>query len=227
MWRKPLPTGPLIRLEKVSERFGRRQVLPPTDLTIYSGDFVAVTGPNGGGKTTLLRLMLGLLRPSGGKVVYLDGGEPVSRLHIGYMPQKSSVDPRFPITVESVVRSGLLTPPGHRCPEHCHEGEEEAFEAVMETFGLTDLAGNVIEALSGGQLQRTLLARAFVSRPDVLMLDEPLSYLDAKYEEVLCNLLADLRHRATIVVVSHQVAGILDIATRHITVDHMVTENTL
>ncbi len=220
MWHEPLPRQPLIQLEAVSERFDGRLILPPSDLTLYSGDFMTVTGPNGGGKTTLLRLMLGLLRPTSGRVTYLDQGKRVSRLHIGYMPQKSSIDPKFPITVGEVVRSGLLTPPGHRCPANCREGRREATEAVMEYFGLTDLQERLLSALSGGQIQRTLLARAFVSRPDVLMLDEPLSYLDATYEKTLCDLLADLRGLATIVIVSHQTNGILELANRHIEVNH-------
>lgn len=219
-----MPPGPLIRLERVSKSFDGREILPPVTLTVNTGDFVAVSGPNGGGKTTLLRLMLRLLTPSGGDVVYLNGGRPVRRIPTGYLPQKTSVDSRFPMTVDEVVRSGLLNAPGHKP----HRGDEisdaEAIASVMEDCGLTDLRDRVLARLSGGQMQRALLARALVSHPDLLILDEPLSYLDAMYTDRLCDILQCLRGRTTIIVVSHQLETIGSLATRHITVDHGVTE---
>lgn len=193
-------------------------------LTVNTGDFVAVSGPNGGGKTTLLRLMLRLLTPSGGDVVYLNGGRPVRRIPTGYLPQKTSVDSRFPMTVDEVVRSGLLNAPGHKPHRQDEISDAEAIASVMEDCGLTDLRDRVLARLSGGQMQRALLARALVSRPDLLILDEPLSYLDAMYTERLCDILQCLRGRTTIIVVSHQLETIGSLATRHITVDHGVTE---
>ncbi len=97
----------IIRLQDVSVSFDRRVVLRDIDFTIDKGDFVAITGPNGGGKTTLLRVILKLLKPSSGKVVYFNEGKPAKRLHIGYLPQKNMIDVRFPITVGETVRSGM------------------------------------------------------------------------------------------------------------------------
>ena len=166
----------IIRLQDVSVSFDRRVVLRDIDFTIDKGDFVAITGPNGGGKTTLLRVILKLLKPSSGKVVYFNEGKPAKRLHIGYLPQKNMIDVRFPITVGETVRSGML----HGFFGRHHN--DRNFKDTVETTGLTDLLDRPIGDLSGGQLQRTLLARAIVSNPDVIVLDEPLSYVDKQFE---------------------------------------------
>ncbi len=192
---------------------------------IRTGDFVAVSGPNGGGKTTFLRLLLRLIKPSGGEVVYYDDGDRVSSIPIGYLPQKSSLDTHFPITVGEVVRSGLIAPPSLRRRDAAvREADDEAMAAVMEFFGLEGLGGNVLADLSGGQVQRALIARALVSRPSLIVMDEPLSYLDDEYGRRLCEMLASLRGRATVIIVSHQMAAIGEIATRRIAIDHKLTE---
>lgn len=186
---------------------------------------MAVSGPNGGGKTTFLRLLLRLIKPSGGEVVYYDDGDRVSSIPIGYLPQKSSLDTHFPITVGEVVRSGLIAPPSLRRRDAAvREADDEAMAAVMEFFGLEGLGGNVLADLSGGQVQRALIARALVSRPSLIVMDEPLSYLDDEYGRRLCEMLASLRGRATVIVVSHQMAAIGEIATRRIVIDHKLTE---
>ncbi len=192
---------------------------------IRTGDFVAVSGPNGGGKTTFLRLLLRLVKPSGGEVAYYDGGSRVSSLPVGYLPQKSSLDTHFPITVGEVVRSGLIAPPSLRRRDAAvRKADDEAMAAVMEFFGLEGLGGNVLADLSGGQVQRALIARALVSRPSLIVMDEPLSYLDDEYGRRLCEMLSSLRGRATVIVVSHQMAAIGEIATRRIAIDHKLTE---
>ena len=215
-----MPRTPILRLERVTKSFDRRLILPEFSLTVDSGDFIAVTGPNGGGKTTLLRLMLGLTKPSSGSVTYLDGDRRVKYLPIGYLPQKSSIDSRFPVTVGQVVTSGLLKPPGERD----RSSERDAMETVLEVCGLTDLAGHTIGSLSGGQLQRALLARALVSAPKVLMLDEPLSYLDTRFSDRLYEILSSLRGLATVIVVSHQMEGLAPLMTRRLHVDRRVEE---
>ena len=215
-----MPHTPILRLERVTKSFDRRLILPEFSLTVDSGDFIAVTGPNGGGKTTLLRLMLGLTKPSSGSVTYLEGDRRVKYLPIGYLPQKSSIDSRFPVTVGQVVTSGLLKPPGSRN----RSSERDAMETVLEVCGLTDLADHTIGSLSGGQLQRALLARALVSAPKVLMLDEPLSYLDTRFSDRLYEILASLRGLATVIVVSHQMEGLEPLMTRRLQVDHRVDE---
>ncbi len=225
LWQGLSPGSTLIELAAASKRFGGKTIIPPSDLVIRTGDFVAVSGPNGGGKTTFLRLLLRLIKPSGGEVVYYDDGDRVSSIPIGYLPQKSSLDTHFPITVGEVVRSGLIAPPSLRRRDAAvREADDEAMAAVMEFFGLEGLGGNVLADLSGGQVQRALIARALVSRPSLIVMDEPLSYLDDEYGRRLCEMLASLRGRATVIVVSHQMAAIGEIATRRIVIDHKLTE---
>ncbi len=199
----------LITLTDVSMGWDGRQVLDDVSLTIREGDFIAITGPNGGGKTTLLKIILGLLKPSRGKVV-----RDVADLRIGYLPQKNMIDSHFPVSVSEVIQSGLLSIKGL--------SEEERFERFAHTIvdmGLDKHAFKPIGTLSGGQLQRALLGRAIISRPDVLVLDEPLSYIDKRFEANLFKLVAELAEHTTIVLVSHEMGTIAGMANRHFIVD--------
>ncbi|MDE6378713.1 MAG: metal ABC transporter ATP-binding protein [Duncaniella sp.] len=209
----------LISLRDISMCRDRREVLKDINFDIHRGDFVAITGPNGGGKTTLLRIVLRLLRPTSGSVTYFDpAGKPTRRLEIGYLPQKNMIDSRFPITVSEVVASGLM---GSKlsAPE-----VESATSSMLETVGLTDHAGKCIGELSGGQLQRALLGRALISKPEVLVLDEPLSYVDKQFEAYIYRLMEDLARSTTILLVSHEMSTIAGIANRHLIIDHTLHE---
>lgn len=213
---------PAITLENVGMSWDRREILQSVDLTVNRGDFLAITGPNGGGKTTLLRIILKLLKPTSGKISYLTAeGDTTDRLPIGYLPQKNMIDSRFPITVGEVIASGLLS-----------DGSlttEAVRERVNETLDIVDLKGNsrqTIGTLSGGQLQRALLGRALISRPSILILDEPLSYIDKRFEGKLYDILQTLPLSTTILLVSHEMSVISGMATRHIIVDHTVHECT-
>lgn len=211
--------SPIIELSDLTFRREGRLILDDVSLTVSRGDFIAVTGPNGGGKTTLLRLMLKLLAPSSGTVTYRDcEGKSVSRLKIGYLPQKNLIDSRFPITVEEVVATGLLGVKGL--------GKAERRRMVDETLDEVQMLGRreaPIGEISGGQLQRTLLGRAIISSPEVLMLDEPLSYLDRHFVDETHDLLGRLAQRSTIVLVSHELSGISQMANRHLIVDRTVS----
>lgn len=211
-------------LERVTKSYGADEILPEFSLQVNAGDFLAVTGPNGGGKTTLLRLMLGLLRPSAGSVRYFDAGHSVKYLRVGYLPQKSSIDSRFPVTVEEVVASGLLSAPRSR--QQLPAPADDLVALAMEQWGIADMAGHTLSSLSGGQVQRALLARAIVSVPQVIVLDEPLSYLDENYGRLLFDFLSSLRGRATIIVVSHQMEALAPLVNRRLTVDRLVREDT-
>lgn len=207
----------LISIHSVGMSYDGRTVLEGVDALVCHGDFVAVTGPNGGGKTTLMRIILGLLRPTSGSVAYCGGCTPT----IGYLPQKNSVDSHFPITVREVVATGLLG----------HKGLSEAEKAarVDEYIRLVELeshAGHPIGRLSGGQLQRALLGRALVSQPSLIVMDEPLSYLDKHFEVRLYDILEQLRNRATILLVSHEMNAIDRMATHHWIVDRTLHQCT-
>lgn len=214
---------PLISLHNVNFSRDGRDILTDINLTVDRGDFVAITGPNGGGKTTLIRLILGLLEPSSGKVYYYDAdGNPTDNLPgQGYLPQKNSVDSHFPITVRQVIASGLLA-----IRNLTKEEKEEKIERALELTRLTDLASRPIGRLSGGQLQRTLFGRAIVSEPPVLILDEPLSYLDIDFETKLYEIMSELSKKATVLLISHQMDQIGAMANRHIIVDHTLRECT-
>lgn len=214
----------LLSLCEVSFVRDSRLILDDVNFTVDRGDFLAITGPNGGGKTTLLRLILGLLTPGKGKIVYYDehGKEmPRDAFRPGYLPQKNSVDSHFPITVGEVIASGLLS------VNNLDKAEKQSRVAeALKLVELSDLASRPIGRLSGGQLQRALLGRAIVARPHVLILDEPLSYLDRHFEEQLYRILSQIADKSTVLLVSHQISKIDALANRHVIVDHALTECT-
>lgn len=187
---------PLVELRGMSFGYGSELILEDIDLTIGPRDFLAIIGPNGGGKSTLLLVLLGLLEPWRGEVVVR-----VPRGRMGYVPQFAGFDPRFPLRVRDVVRMGRL---GRRGLLHRYAADDRAaVEAMVERFGLERVADEPVGELSGGQLQRTLIARALVSDPAILLLDEPLASLDAESRRVLLDELRSLNERIPIVTVTH------------------------
>lgn len=208
----------LIELNDINVSFDGKIALDNVSLTVDKGDFMAITGPNGGGKTTLLRVMLRLLKPSSGRVEYYHDGIPVKNLRVGYLPQKSKIDTRFPITVEETIKSGQLK--GFFAKRT--SADEESFGRVVELCGVGEYLDRTVGVLSGGQLQRTLLARAIVSDPELIVLDEPLSYVDKSFERQIYSIIETLAKDHTIVLVSHEMSVISGMANRHITVDHKV-----
>lgn len=199
-------------------RYSRKEAaaLEGVNLAINRGDFLAITGPNGGGKTTLLRIILKLLKPTAGQVIYRAGEQQVKHLPIGYLPQKSMIDSHFPITVRETVMSGLLKGMFHRPSAD----DRDRLEQIMELTGTSAFADRTIGTLSGGQLQRTLLGRALISDPEIIVLDEPLSYVDKSFEQQIYGIVEELAKTKTIILVSHEMTVISGMATRHIIVDH-------
>lgn len=213
----------IIRLTDVTFRRDGREILDNVALTVNRGDFLAVTGPNGGGKTTLLRLILKLIRPDSGSVEYFDAdGNNVSQLHIGYLPQKNMIDSHFPVTVHQVIAMGLM---GHAASRSADDSET-AIRQMTDAVGLAEHANASIGTLSGGQLQRALLGRALISKPELLILDEPLSYLDKTFERRIYEILEEASRHTTIVLVSHEMSVIAAMANRHLIVDGTAHECT-
>lgn len=202
----------IIELHDVGMTWEKRTVLKGINLTVNHGDFLAITGPNGGGKTTLLRLILRLLKPTTGTVrYYADGKNVVPTLPIGYLPQKNMIDAHFPITVREVISLGVKK-------TQMAQASRLLAEAI-DLVGLKEHTDASLGSLSGGQLQRALLARAIISRPEVLVLDEPLSYVDKQFEQRIYKIISDLAPTTTIILVSHEVSTIASMANRHIIVD--------
>lgn len=209
----------LISLRDVGLRHGVRQVLSGVDLDICRGDFMAITGPNGGGKTSLLRIILGLMKPSDGSVEYFCAdGSAAGRLEVGYLPQKNAIDSHFPLTVAEVVASGLL---GRKGMSRAEVRARTA--ATLCTIEMERYASQPIGRLSGGQVQRSLLGRALISESPLLILDEPLSYVDKHFEHRIYDILCEQKASGTtVVLVSHEMTAIAEMATRHIIVDGTV-----
>jgi zinc transport system ATP-binding protein len=186
------------------------QVLHDIDLTIEAGEFVGIAGPNGGGKTTLIRLIVGLEQPNAGTVEVFGGtpAEAQRRAQIGYLPQRADLGIDAPITVHELVtagrtpRAGLLRPLG--------DVDREAIEGAIERVGLGAQAGRAIRSLSGGQRQRAFIAKALAGEPGLLVLDEPTAGVDAEAQESLASLLDSLRRdlSVTVLYVSHEFGAI-------------------
>lgn len=197
----------LIELEKVTAGYGNKIVLKEVSLTIFKDDFLGIIGPNGGGKTTLLKVILGLVAPKSGTVRFFDGEKNVSSIKIGYLPQLNNIDKKFPISVRDVIASGLASEkPTFR--SFTNE-QNERMEKVISQMGLNDLSQRPIGELSGGQLQRVLLGRSIVSHPQILILDEPNSYVDKRFESHFYQLLEEINKESAVILVSHDIGTVL------------------
>lgn len=205
---------PLLTLSHISIGWEGREVLHDINMQVCQGDFITITGPNGGGKTTLLRIMLGLLSPVSGTVT-----RNLRDMRVGYLPQKNMIDAHFPVTVREVILSGLLGMKGLSKTE-----KAEAYDLTIERVSLREHQDRPIGELSGGQLQRALLGRAIISSPGLLVLDEPLSYIDARFEARLNKIIEDIARTTTIIQVTHQMTALAAMSTRHFIVDRTLHE---
>jgi len=212
---------PVISFTAVDFAYGNIPVLKNVDFAARTGDFVAMVGPNGGGKTTILKLILGTLAPVRGDIrIFGETPDPLRQgKRIGYMPQSLKFDAQFPITVFEVVLLGrMATGHGWRFTQ---DDRHAATMALAET-GQQDLAERQFNSLSGGQRQRVLLARALVGEPELLLLDEPTANIDAEVENHLHELLLKLNRRMTVLLVSHDLGFVSSLAERVICVNRNV-----
>lgn len=197
-------TSPIINIENLCYSYDDRTVLEDVNITIHDRDFIWIVGPNGGGKTTLLKLMIGLLQPDQGMVSVF--GKPPSqvRSRLGYMPQHVNVDTHFPVSVMDVVLMGRLGNGGNF--GRYSRADHQAAESALNDVRLYDLRDRHFSTLSGGEQRRLFIARALACDPEVLLLDEPLANLDMVVEKGVNELLLRLNERLTVVLVSHDPA---------------------
>ncbi|CBG39977.1 metal ABC transporter ATP-binding protein [Helicobacter mustelae] len=196
--------------------YTRDYVLKNVNFQVHKNDFLAVIGPNGGGKTTLIKLLLGLLQPSSGEIIFQEG----MREKIGYVPQDTSINTDFPIQVMDVVRMGFLRPSlfGFRTQK---KDDREAMK-ILERLGIAHLSTKKIGELSGGQRQRVLIARALCGNPKIIVLDEPTSNIDSKTQKEIYHLLKQLSEFHTIIVISHDISVLLGFASKVLSVNKEV-----
>ena len=215
----------LIEIEHLSAGYDGKQVLHDINLTVYQDDYLGIIGPNGGGKTTLMRLILRLMKPTEGNIRYFkkmkdkngnpildENGEAkveeVKEISMGYLPQYNSLDKQFPISVYEVVLSGLSKTKS--LFSRYTQAQHQQVLNTLERMQLMEFKDRHIAALSGGQLQRVLLARAIVSKPDVVILDEPNTYIDRRFQKQMYEMLEQINKECAIIIVSHDVAEVLN-----------------
>ncbi len=196
---------PAIEIRGVDVRFGATAALEAIDLTVSDGDYLGIIGPNAGGKTTLLRVMLGLIEPDRGEVRVFGRPPRETRGLIGYVPQYARFDSDFPISVTDTVGMGRLGP---RTRAASRARDREAVRQALDTVELSDVADVRVGRLSGGQIQRALIARALAAEPRVLLLDEPTASLDTHIGRSVYDLLDRLADEIPIVLVSHDIGVI-------------------
>jgi len=211
--------SPVILFKNVSFAYGTVSILSDVDLTVEKNELIYIVGPNGGGKTTLLKLILGLIQPDTGMVRLF--GEPPerSRYRIGYTPQYIHYDPQFPVTVMDIVLMGRLS--SHLGGRYSKSDKRISTEALDE-LGTADLANRLFADLSGGQRQRVLIARSLATKPDLLLLDEPTANVDARTEERLFEVIRELKLRMTILLVSHDLGFVSDMIKSVVCVNRQV-----
>lgn len=210
----------IIRIKDLCFSYGETTILERVNLLIEKKAFIGIFGPNGGGKTTFLRLMMGFLKPSHGSIKLFDKDPIKSRLQIGYVPQVAKMDRQFPITSLEVVEMGLLSRLS-RWGFLSKQNKNRAKDA-LEQVGMSAFAHRRFGSLSGGQAQRVLIARALVDHPSLLLLDEPTASVDPQAENEILKILHKLKGNMTILMVTHDLQTILDSVSSLICVHRQV-----
>lgn len=212
-------TDKILELKNITVGYDpQKAVLEDINLDVLQNDFLGIIGPNGGGKTTLLKTILGLIKPGRGNISFFKNGQIVDKLNIGYLPQMNKIDKKFPISVFDVILSGL-TPKRNFLNYYSPEQKAKA-KMTAKRMGIDELRDRPIGNLSGGQLQRTLLGRAIVDDPDLLILDEPSSYVDKRFETDFYKILEEINNDTAIILVSHDVGTVISLVKNIACVNH-------
>ena len=210
---------PIVSLKNITVKYDSVTALEDASLDIYHDDFLGIIGPNGGGKTTLIKAILGAVSHEGEVIHSPTLFEHGHRL-IGYLPQQAEFDKSFPISVIEVVMSGLQAEKGF-LGRYTKANRQKAMQ-LLDMAGIAEMADRQISELSGGQMQRVLLCRAVIMEPKLLILDEPTNFVDNRFEKELYNLLRQLNERMAIVMVSHDLGTITSFVKSIICVNRSV-----
>lgn len=200
-------TDKLLELKDISAGYGGELAVKDVDLEVFDRDFLGVIGPNGGGKSTIMKVILGLIKPVSGKVIY------EKKIKFGYLPQFNLNDVKFPISVKDVVLSGLMSE--KKWLRRFSRPQIEKADSIIKKFGLSSYADAPYGELSGGQIQRVLLSRAIVTDPDLLILDEPTAFTDEGFSKDLYSLLLEINKDRAIIMVSHD-TGVISTYVKNI-----------
>ncbi|NGX30370.1 MAG: High-affinity zinc uptake system ATP-binding protein ZnuC [Candidatus Anoxychlamydiales bacterium] len=210
----------IIKIQKLNFCYKVKPILLDVNLNVEVGDFIGIIGPNGGGKTTLLKLIMGMLRPHTGKIKIFNKNPKEMRDKIGYVPQKYNLDKYFPITNLELVLLGFLTK--SRFGFFTKKQKEKAKD-LLEKVGLKEFIDKPFGKLSGGQAQRALIARALISDPEILILDEPTASIDPESEKAIFDILIKSNEKRTILMVSHDLNTIIKEVNKVLTVQKTVS----
>lgn len=192
----------LLELINVNVGYNGNTIIKDASLEVYNDDFIGIIGPNGGGKTTLVKAIVGLLKPKRGEILYHFSRENLAH-SIGYMPQINYIDKKFPISVIDVVMSGYMDK--KKLIKRFTTDEKQKAEDLLAQTGIADLKKKPIGNLSGGELQRVFLCRSIISSPKLLILDEPNNFVDNRFESELYELLGELNKTMAVMIVSHDI----------------------
>lgn len=211
----------IIEVSDLDFSYEKALVLQHVNVSIFQGEFIGIFGPNGGGKTTFLKLLMGFLKPNKGKILLFDMQPKAARKRVGYVPQVARYDRQFPISVLELVLMGCLSEAywwgGYRA-----DAKKKAVHALSRV-GLADKQEQAFGTLSGGQAQRALIARALVNDPELLLLDEPTASVDPNAEKEIYQILSELKNAMTIVMVTHDLQAIVPKVDRLICVNRDAT----